>query len=42
VSERVHDWHMQTLATLAGGIIVATPFRVVDVTNPQSEAEGVQ
>lgn len=40
--DRAHDWHMQTLARLAGGIIVATPFRVIDVTNPRSEAEGVQ
>ena len=37
-----HDWHMQTLARLASGIIVATPFRVVDVTNPESEAEGIR
>jgi hypothetical protein len=33
---------MQTLARLAGGFIVATPFRIVDVTNPDSEAEGVR
>ena len=40
-TDKPHDWHMQTLARLAGGIIVATPFRVLDVTNPDSEAEGV-
>jgi protein phosphatase len=33
---------MQTLARLAGGIVLATPFRVIDVTNPESEAEGVR
>ena len=41
-AEKTHDWHMQTLARLAGGIIVATPFHVIDVTNPESEAEGIR
>jgi protein phosphatase len=41
-TDKPHDWHMQTLARLAGGIIVATPFRVIDVTNPESEAEGIR
>lgn len=41
-ADKPHDWHMQTLARLAGGIITATPFRVIDVTNPDSEAEGVR
>jgi len=40
--DKPHDWHMQTLARLAGGIIVATPFHVIDVTNPESEAKGVE
>src|SRR5207248_7085596 len=39
--DKPHDWHMQTLARLAGGIIVATPFHVIDVTNPESEARGI-
>ncbi|MEP6663177.1 MAG: polynucleotide kinase-phosphatase [Verrucomicrobiota bacterium] len=39
--DQSNDWHMQTLARLAGGIIVATPFRIIDVTNPESEAEGI-
>jgi protein phosphatase len=39
--DKPHDWHMHTLARLAGGIIVATPFHVIDVTNPESEAKGV-
>jgi len=36
-----HDWHMQTLARLAGGLVIATPYRIVDVTDSSSEAEGV-
>lgn len=38
--DRDHVWHMETLAKLAGGIVVATPFRVVDVTNPESRTGG--
>jgi protein phosphatase len=38
--DKPHDWHMHTLARLAGGIIVATPFHVIDVTSPESEAKG--
>ena len=41
-SDKPNNWHMQTLARLAGGIIVATPFRIMDVTNPESEAEGIR
>jgi protein phosphatase len=40
--DRPHDWHMQTLARLAGGILIATPFRVIDVTDAGSEAEGIR
>jgi protein phosphatase len=39
--DKPHDWHMQTLSRLAGGIIVATPFHVIDTTNPESEANGI-
>jgi protein phosphatase len=39
--DKPHDWHMHTLARLAGGIIVATPFHVIDVTSPESEAHGI-
>lgn len=39
--DKTHEWHMNTLARMCGGIIVATPSRIVDVTNPQSEAEGI-
>ena len=41
-TDKSHDWHMQTLARLVGGIIVATPFRIIDLTNPESETEGIQ
>lgn len=41
-ADKPHDWHMRTLARMAGGIIVATPFRAIDVTNPESEMEGIR
>jgi protein phosphatase len=41
-ADKPNDWHMQTLARLAGGIIIATPFRIIDVTNPESLAEGIR
>jgi protein phosphatase len=40
--DRPNDSHMQTLARLAGGIMVATPFQVVEVTQPESEAAAVR
>ncbi|MDR0902410.1 MAG: hypothetical protein LBM92_06540, partial [Opitutaceae bacterium] len=36
-----HDWHMQTLARLAGGIIIATPHLVVDTTDAASVSGAV-
>lgn len=41
-TDKPHDWHMETLARLAGGIITATPYRAIDVTDANSEAEGVR
>ncbi|MFN0066495.1 MAG: polynucleotide kinase-phosphatase [Limisphaerales bacterium] len=63
-TDKPHDWHMRTLARLAGDgapsiarqegqaeqlvgaptkhILIPTPFRVVDVTNPDSEAAAVR
>jgi polynucleotide kinase-phosphatase len=41
-TDKPHDWHMNNLARLAGGMIVATPFRVIDVTDSNSEAEGIR
>jgi polynucleotide kinase-phosphatase len=41
---RDHVWHMETLARLCGGdpTLVATPHRVVDLTDAQSQADGVR
>ena len=41
-TDKSNDWHMQTLARLAGGIVIATPFQVVEVTNPDSEATAIR
>jgi protein phosphatase len=41
-ADKSHDWHMNTLARLADGIIIATPYRVIDVTNTDHEAEGIR
>ncbi len=45
-TDKPHDWHMETLARLAnaaaGGILIATPHRVIDVTDPASEADGIR
>lgn len=38
--DQSHDWHMKTLSRMCGGIVVATPYRIVDVTDPQSETDG--
>jgi protein phosphatase len=38
-----HEWHMQTLAKLCAageGLLLATPYKLVDVTDAVSEAEG--
>jgi len=36
-----HVWHMDTLAGLCtNNLFLATPYKVVDVTDPASEAEG--
>lgn len=40
--DKPNDWHRQALARLAGGTIIATPFQVVEVTNPESEAAAVR
>lgn len=39
--DKTHEWHMETLARLAGGVLVATPHRIVEVTNPESEAMAI-
>ena len=42
--DKTHTWHMDTLAKLAAfdpQVIIATEHKVIDVTNPASEAEGI-
>jgi protein phosphatase len=39
--DKSHDWHMETLARLAdGGVIIATPHRIVDLLNPESISDA--
>jgi protein phosphatase len=43
-SDRDHVWHMDTLARICkqdDGLLLATPYRVVDVTGPEAVAAGV-
>jgi hypothetical protein len=39
-----HVWHMERLAEVcaAGGGLLATPFRVIEVTDAAAEAERVR
>ncbi len=42
--DKDHAWHMETLAEICRAdpeLLRATPYRIVDVTDPASEAEGV-
>jgi protein phosphatase len=44
-STQPHTWHMDTLARVCARdpqFLLATPYRLVDVTNPESEVEGIQ
>jgi len=51
-ADKPNDWHMETLRRLCeasrnvgngnGEMLLATPYRIVEVTNPESEAQGVQ
>lgn len=43
-ADKDHVWHMETLADVCRAdpeILLATPYRVVDVTDPASWAEGI-
>ena len=43
-SNKDHVWHMNTLAQLCSAdeeLLLATPYKVVDVTNPFSTEEGI-
>lgn len=42
---QTHTWHMDTLARLCQfepRLLLKTPYKLVDVTNPESEAEAIQ
>ena len=44
-STQPHTWHMDTLARLCAAdprLLLATPYKLVDVTNPESEAVGIE
>lgn len=41
-TDKNHLWHMDMLARLAGGLIQATTYHVIDLTNADSQAAGVQ
>src|SRR5262249_32661047 len=45
-ADKDHPWHMEQLAALcradASGVLLATPCRVVDVSDPAGQAEGVR
>lgn len=51
-ADKPHDWHMETLKRLCNAsctirngyddVLLATPYRIIDVTNPENEAEGVR
>ncbi len=43
-TDKDHVWHMETLARICDAdpeLLLATPYKVVDVTDPDSEAEGI-
>jgi protein phosphatase len=42
--DKDHAWHMETLAEVCRAdpeLLRATPYRIIDVTDPASEAEGI-
>jgi polynucleotide kinase-phosphatase len=41
-TDREHLWHMQTLAKLAGPVLIATRYKVVDVNDASAVAEGTR
>jgi len=41
-ADKDHVWHMSTLARLCNDpLFVATPYKVIDLTDPASQAEGI-
>jgi protein phosphatase len=44
-TNQTHIWHMDTLARLNAAdpqLFVATPFKIIDITNPETEGEGIR
>jgi protein phosphatase len=44
-TDKAHTWHMDTLATVCredSELLLATQYKLVDVTDPASEADGIQ
>lgn len=44
-TDKNHTWHMDTLAKVCQAdpeLLLATPYKLVDVTDPTSQAEGVE
>jgi polynucleotide kinase-phosphatase len=44
-TDKDHTWHMETLATVCRAdpdVLLATAYKLVDVTDPDSQAEGVR
>ncbi|SPE60200.1 Polynucleotide 3'-phosphatase [Verrucomicrobia bacterium] len=51
-ADKPHDWHMETIRRICGAshavdhgyddLLLATPYRMVDVTDPSSQAAGIQ
>jgi protein phosphatase len=47
-ADKNHQWHMETLAELCqagertGALLHATPYQVVDLTNPASQEDGIR
>ncbi|MDY0168244.1 MAG: polynucleotide kinase-phosphatase [Thermoguttaceae bacterium] len=43
--DQSHVWHMESLAAICRhgpALLVATPFRIVDLADPESEARGIE
>jgi protein phosphatase len=44
-TDKDHVWHMETLAKVCAagnGLLLATPFKLVDVTDADSQAQGIR
>jgi protein phosphatase len=44
-ADKDHVWHMEMISSLVGngeGLLIATPYRVVDLTSPESESSATE